>query len=73
LGQPLFAAESQWSRARKAALDSLRPYHAEAAALSAAWNEKRSFTGFSYQEGKLEFFNYSQSGKREISSEKVDV
>jgi hypothetical protein len=42
LGRPLFAAESQWSRARQAALATLRPYHAEAAMLLAAANEKRS-------------------------------
>jgi hypothetical protein len=54
LGQPLFGAESQWSRARKRARDSLRPYHAEAAALLAAFNEKRSLSGFSYLSGKLE-------------------
>jgi hypothetical protein len=56
LGWPLFGAESQWSRARKAALETLRPYHAEAAALLAAWNQKRSFAGFSYQDGKVELF-----------------
>jgi hypothetical protein len=56
LGRPLFGAESQWSRARKAALETLRPYHAEAAVLLAAWNDKRSFTGLSYQDGGLEFF-----------------
>src|SRR5258708_39747479 len=60
LGRPLFAAESQWSRARKQAGKTLRPFHAEAAALLEACSEKRSFNGFSYQDGKLEFFTSGQ-------------
>jgi hypothetical protein len=54
LGWPLFAAESQWSRARKQALETLRPFHTEAAALLEAFSEKRSLSRFTYLDGKLE-------------------
>jgi hypothetical protein len=55
LGRPLFGAESQWSRARKHAEETLRPYHAEAAALLEASREKRSFSRLSCSpDGKLE-------------------
>jgi hypothetical protein len=54
LGQPLFGAESQWSRARKQAKANLGPYHAEATALMEAWSEKRSLSEFSYLGGKLD-------------------
>jgi hypothetical protein len=47
LRRPLFGAESQWSRARKHALETLRPYHAEAAVLLEASKEKRSFSRLS--------------------------
>jgi hypothetical protein len=54
-GHPLFGAESQWSRARKAAEQTLRPYHAEAAVLLEATGEKRSWSGLScYPDGKWE-------------------
>jgi hypothetical protein len=68
LGRPLFAAESQWSRARKQAGKTLRPFHAEAAALVEACSEKRSLSGFSYQDGKLEFFTCDQSPREKLTS-----
>jgi hypothetical protein len=54
LGRPLYGAESQWSRALKAAKANLWPFHAEAAVLLEAFSEKRSVSGFSYLSGKLE-------------------